>query len=138
MRWLTLILGVLLSGPALADLIIATRTIRPQEILGPSDLLLQEGADQSNVTLENLIGQEARVALYAGRPVRPGDVGPPAVVERNQVVPLIYLRGGLEIMTEGRSLDRAGIGDHVRVMNLASRATVSGRVTASGRILVSQ
>ncbi|KGM89970.1 flagella basal body P-ring formation protein FlgA [Roseovarius mucosus DSM 17069] len=138
MRWLTLILGVLLSGPALADLIIATRTIRPQEILGPSDLLLQEGADQSNVTLEDLIGQEARVALYAGRPVRPGDVGPPAVVERNQVVPLIYLRGGLEIMTEGRSLDRAGIGDHVRVMNLASRATVSGRVTASGRILVSQ
>lgn len=138
MRWLTLILGVLLSGPALADLIIATRTIRPQEILGPSDLLLQEGADQSNVTLEDLIGQEARVALYAGRPVRAGDVGPPAVVERNQVVPLIYLRGGLEIMTEGRSLDRAGIGDHVRVMNLASRATVSGRVTASGRILVSQ
>tara|TARA_R110000851_G_scaffold35762_18_gene93911 strand:+ start:1102 stop:1518 length:417 start_codon:yes stop_codon:yes gene_type:complete len=138
MRWLTLILGMLLSGPALADLIIATRTIRPQEILGPSDLLLQEGADQSNVTLEDLIGQEARVALYAGRPVRAGDVGPPAVVERNQVVPLIYLRGGLEIMTEGRSLDRAGIGDHVRVMNLASRATVSGRVTASGRILVSQ
>lgn len=138
MRWLTLILGVLLSDPALADLIIATRTIRPQEILGPSDLLLQEGADQSNVTLEDLIGQEARVALYAGRPVRAGDVGPPAVVERNQVVSLIYLRGGLEIMTEGRSLDRAGIGDHVRVMNLASRATVSGRVTASGRILVSQ
>ena len=138
MRWLTLILDMLLSGPALADLIIATRTIRPQEILGPSDLLLQEGADQSNVTLEDLIGQEARVALYAGRPVRAGDVGPPAVVERNQVVPLIYLRGGLEIMTEGRSLDRAGIGDHVRVMNLASRATVSGRVTASGRILVSQ
>lgn len=138
MRWFSLILGMLLSGPALADLIIATRTIRPQEILGPSDLLLQEGADQSNVTLEDLIGQEARVALYAGRPVRAGDVGPPAVVERNQVVPLMYMRGGLEIMTEGRSLDRAGIGDHVRVMNLASRATVSGRVTASGRILVSQ
>ncbi|HAW49029.1 MAG TPA: flagella basal body P-ring formation protein FlgA, partial [Roseovarius sp.] len=96
------------------------------------------GTDQSEVTLADLIGQEARVALYEGRPVRPGDVGPPAVIERNQVVPLIYLRGGLEIMTEGRSLDRAGIGDHVRVMNLASRATVSGRVTASGRILVSQ
>jgi flagella basal body P-ring formation protein FlgA len=70
--------------------------------------------------------------------VRTGDVGPPTLVERNQVVPLIYLRGGLEIMTEGRSLDRAGIGDHVRVMNLASRATVSGRVTARGQILVSQ
>ncbi len=138
MRLLSLILGLILGGPALADVIIATRTIRPQEILGPSDLLLQEGTDQSEVTLADLIGQEARVALYAGRPVRPGDVGPPAVIERNQVVPLMYSRGGLEIMTEGRSLDRAGIGDQVRVMNLASRATVSGRVTASGRILVSQ
>lgn len=138
MRLLSLILGLFLGGPALADVIIATRTIRPQEILGPSDLLLQEGTDQSEVTLAELIGQEARVALYAGRPVRPGDVGPPAVIERNQVVPLMYSRGGLEIMTEGRSLDRAGIGDQVRVMNLASRATVSGRVTASGRILVSQ
>ena len=67
-----------------------------------------------------------------------GVVGPPAVSERNHVVPLMYSRGGLEIMPEGRSLDRAGIGDQVRVMNLASRATVSGRVTASGRILVSQ
>lgn len=138
MRVLALSLGMALSGPALADTIVATRTIRPQEILGPSDLLLQEGAGQSDVTLDDLIGQEARVALYPGRPVRAGDVGPLTVVERNQVVPLIYLRGGLEIMTEGRSLDRAGIGDHVRVMNLASRATVSGRVTASGQILVSQ
>lgn len=138
MRVLALSLGMALSGPALADTIVATRMIRPQEIIAPADLLVQEGEGQSDVTLDDLIGQEARVALYPGRPVRKGDVGPPTVVERNQVVPLIYLRGGLEIMTEGRSLDRAGIGDHVRVMNLASRATVSGRVTANGQILVSQ
>ena len=138
MRSLAFMLGIFLSGPALADVILATRTIRPQEILGPADLLLQQGEGHSDVALEDLIGQEARVALYPGRPVRQGDVGPPTVVERNQVVPLIYLRGGLEIMTEGRSLDRAGIGDHVRVMNLASRATVLGRVTANGQILVSQ
>jgi len=138
MRSVAFMLGIFLSGPALADVILATRTIRPQEILGPADLLLQQGEGHSDVTLEDLIGQEARVALYPGRPVRQGDVGPPTVVERNQVVPLIYQRGGLEIMTEGRSLERAGIGDYVRVMNLASRATVSGRVAASGQILVSQ
>ncbi|MFU8776470.1 MAG: flagellar basal body P-ring formation chaperone FlgA [Roseovarius sp.] len=138
MRSLALILGMVISAPALADVIVATRTIRPQEILGAADLLLKKGEGQNDLSLADLIGQEARVALYPGRPVRAGDVGPPTVVERNQVVPLIYLRGGLEIMTEGRSLDRAGIGDHVRVMNLASRATVSGRVTPSGQILVSQ
>ena len=138
MRFLALVLGMATSGPALADVILATRTIRPQEILGPADLSVQVGEVPGDVTLADLIGKEARVTLYPGRPVRAGDVGPPTVVERNQIVPLVYMRGGLEITTEGRALDRAGIGDHVRAMNLASRATVLGRVTATGQILVSR
>lgn len=138
MRLLALVLGMATSGPALADVILATRTIRPQEILGPADLSVQVGEVPGDVTLADLIGKEARVTLYPGRPVRAGDVGPPTVVERNQIVPLVYMRGGLEITTEGRALDRAGIGDHVRAMNLASRATVLGRVTATGQILVSR
>ena len=41
-------------------------------------------------------------------------------------------------MTEGRALARAGAGDYVRVMNLASRATVMGRVLQDGQIEVSR
>jgi flagella basal body P-ring formation protein FlgA len=36
------------------------------------------------------------------------------------------------------ALARAGAGDYVRVMNLSSRVTISGRVTASGLIEVSR
>ena len=50
------------------------------------------------------------MAIYAGRPVRPGDLGPPALVERNQLVPLVYQPGGLAISTEGRALGRGGGG----------------------------
>jgi flagella basal body P-ring formation protein FlgA len=85
-----------------------------------------------------IVGLEARVALYPGRPIRPGDVGLPAVVERNQVVPLIFQRGTLLITAEGRALDRAGPGDVIRVMNVASRTTVSARVGADGAAYVSQ
>jgi flagella basal body P-ring formation protein FlgA len=138
MRHALVFLMVAASGPAVADMIVPTRTIRATEIIGPADVLLKSGDGSGNVTLEELIGKEARVALYPGRAVHAHHVGPPTLVERNQVVPLIYTRGGLRIATEGRALARAGAGEYVRVMNLASRATVTGRVSADGRIEVAK
>ncbi|MEL6958408.1 MAG: flagellar basal body P-ring formation chaperone FlgA, partial [Pseudomonadota bacterium] len=84
------------------------------------------------------VGLEARVALYAGRPIRPGDIGPPAVVERNQIIPLVFANSVITITTEGRALDRAGPGDFIRVMNLSSRITVTARIDATGAAHVSQ
>ena len=138
MRHAVVFLMVMAAGPALADMIVPTRTIRAQEIIGPADVLLKPGDGGGSVTLEELIGKEARVALYPGRAVHAHHVGPPTLVDRNQVVPLIYARGGLRIATEGRALARAGAGDYVRVMNLSSRATVMGRVSADGRIEVAR
>lgn len=138
MRWAWAIC-LCLAGPAAADTVVAACTIRPQTILSAADLSLKPGEVAGGLEDPALIiGMETRVALYAGRPVRAGDVGPPAVIERNQIVPLVFERNGLRISTEGRSLDRAGPGDVVRVMNLSSRSTVSGRVTAEGRVMVSQ
>jgi len=76
------------------------------------------------------------VVLYPGRPILSGDLGAPAVVERNQTVTLIYRQGSLLIATDARALGRAGVGDMLRVMNLASRSTVSGQVDEAGRVIV--
>ena len=84
----------------------------------------------------DLIGLEARVNLYPGRPILTRDVGLPTVVERNAIVPLTFRRGGLVITLEGRALGRAGEGEAVRVMNLSSRSTVTGIATASGAVVV--
>jgi flagella basal body P-ring formation protein FlgA len=130
--------ALLAALPARADRVEPLRVIRPQEIIAPEDVILREAPRQGGLTLDAVIGREARVALYPGRPIREGDIGTPAIIERNQVVPLVYVRGALRIETEGRALSRAGPGDDVRVMNLASRATVTGRVTATGLIEVSQ
>ena len=86
--------------------------------------------------LAEALGQEARVAIYAGRPVRSADLGAPALVERNQMVTLVYMAGGLAISTEGRALARATEGEVIRAINLASRATVSGRVGPDGTVHV--
>lgn len=134
MRWLALLL---LPTAALAESVVATRTIRPQSVVGPEDVTVVEALIPGALDrAEAAYGLEARVAIYAGKPVRPDDLGAPAIVERNQPVGLLFQAGGLVILAEGRALGRGGVGDVIQVMNLSSRATVSGRIGADGRVLV--
>lgn len=138
MRWLAATLLIAAPGGAWADMVLAATTIRAQSIITLQDIVIKPGdAPGVAAIAEEVIGQEARVSLYAGRPVRLSDIGPPAVVTRNQIVPLIFEQNGLRITTEGRSLSRAGAGEYVRVMNLSSRTTVTGLVLPDGRISVS-
>ncbi len=126
-----------LVSPAQADVVLAARTMRPQTIVTAGDLVVKPGQIIGAIVDPRvLIGQETRVAIYAGRPLRPGDVGPPAVITRNQIVPLRFTRGGLTISAEGRALSRASTGDPVRVMNLESRATVWGHAQSDGSVIV--
>lgn len=129
---------VFLAGAANADTLVAARTLPAQTIIGEADLLARDIEVPGSVDDPLLlVGMETRVALYAGRPIRPGDVGYPAIVDRNQIIPLVYDAGGIVIRTEGRSLDRAGPGDIIRIMNLASRNTVSARLGMDGVAYVS-
>lgn len=123
--------------PARADTVYATRTLRPEEVLAPGDVVLRGGVVPGTyAALDEVLGQEARVALYAGRPIRRGDVRPPALVQRNMLVELVFDSGGLEILTEGRALDRGAAGDVIAVMNAGSRTRVFGVVRPDGRVQV--
>lgn len=129
-----LALALMLLPPlARAEVLVAARTIRPHEIIAADDLTTRHIPAAGGLThADQAVGQEARVALYAGRAIRPGDIGPPALIERNQIVPLVFDNGVLRISTEGRALERGGAGDRIRIMNIASRQTVTARVTESG------
>lgn len=132
-----LIVLLLMVGPAMAESLVATRTIRAQTVIGPEDLALVDAALPGALDDPALaIGLEARVAIYAGRPIRSQDLGAPALIDRNQLVQLVFLSGGLAISAEGRALDRGAEGDVVRAMNLGSRTTVQGRVGPDGTIYV--
>lgn len=137
MRPWMFLLAALAAPPVWADTLIATRTIRANTIIAPDDLAYGEVETPGALSRpEDAIGLESRVVLYAGRPIRPGDLGPPTMVERNAIVTLIYRSGGLTISAEGRAMGRAGAGDDLRVLNLMSRVTVTGRVQTDGTVLV--
>ncbi len=134
----TALLVVLLSAlpvPVPAESLVAARTLPARTVVGEGDVVTVDADIPGALrTPDEAAGQETRVAIYAGRPVRATDLGPPALVERNGRALLIYSAGGLLIRAEGRALDRGGEGDPVRAMNLSSRVTVTGIVGADGAI----
>lgn len=125
--------------PAAAEIVVPARTIPAQSVIAPGDLVTSDLVVPGAITDPGqIIGMETRVALYPGRPIVQADLALPATVERNAILPLVYASAGLHIATEGRALDRAGPGDLIRVMNLASRTTVTARIGADGAAYVSQ
>jgi flagella basal body P-ring formation protein FlgA len=132
-----LLVAVLAAGAVLADSVQPVRAIRSKTVLAPEDLtVVAETVPGAVESLEEAVGMETKVALYPGRPILAGQLGAPALVERNAMVRMRYVNGPLTIVTEGRALDRAAAGDAVRVMNLVSRQTVTGTVAADGSIEV--
>lgn len=130
-------LVIAFAAPASAESVVATRMIRAKTLIGPEDVTLVSAELPGALSdPASVLGQEARVSIYAGKPLRPEDVGPPTLVERNQLVTLVYVSGGLAIAAEGRALGRGSIGDELSVMNLQSRNTVKGRVGPDGAVYV--
>lgn len=120
-----------------AETVIANGTIRGQHMIGPNDVTLVDATTPGALDdLALAIGMEARVNLFPGRPIRPGDLRPPAIVERNDIVTLRFQHGGLLVITEGRAMDRAAEGEPLRVLNLSSRNTVTATATAPGLVTV--
>lgn len=127
----------LLPVAAFADIVVPTRTIRAKEIIESTDLQVKSGEAPGAVNDPvDLFGQEAKTALYPGRPILKASVGPPALVDRNDLVTLVFVKGGLSIAVEGRALGRGAAGDRIRVMNLSSRTTVTGKIRPDGQIEV--
>lgn len=121
-----------------AQTVVAAHGIRARSIITSEDLAVLEKNTVGGIAeMADVIGQEARVNLYTGRVIRASEIGTPAILERNQLVIMVYNIGLLSISAEGRVLGRAGVGELVRVMNLDSRLTVTGRVRSDGTIEVS-
>jgi flagella basal body P-ring formation protein FlgA len=123
--------------PALADSVVATRNIRAHSLLSAEDVtLVPMDISQALTDTAFAIGQETRVAIYAGKAILPEQIGAGAIIERNQIVPLSYDAGGLSILTEGRALARGAVGEIIEVMNLTSRARVTGLIGPDGVLRV--
>lgn len=138
-RRLIICLTVLLAGPVMAESLIAARAIVGSSIVGEADIRFARRTIEGALSdPASVVGREARVTIYAGRPIRAGDLRAPALIERNDIVRLRYRSGGLVIEADGRALGRGAAGDRIAVMNLTSRTTLSGLVRKNGYVEVTR
>lgn len=135
MRAVLLMLALAMPLPALAGSLIAARTLPAGTVISAMDL--RAGNDTASKGISDpsrIIGQETRITIYEGRPIQASLLRAPRLVERNQLVQLLFQRGALRIATNARALDEGGEGDLVRAMNLTSKTTVTARVAADGTL----
>lgn len=136
---LTAALATIAPTGAQAASLVAARAIPSGAVISRADLAVSRMSHVGGISdFDDAIGQEAKLTIYPGGAVLAANLRPPALVDRNDLVEMTFNRGPLSIRAEGRALDRGALGERVRVMNLSSRAIVTGVVAAAGAVSVAQ
>jgi flagella basal body P-ring formation protein FlgA len=84
----------------------------------------------------SLIGMAARRSLRPGAPLRAYDVEAPSVIERGEIVSLIFQSGALTLAARARAMEDGAQGDLIRFVNLQSNRTVEAVAEGPGRARV--
>ena len=85
---------------------------------------------------EVLIGQQALRPLEAGKPINKLHVRVAPLISRNQIVTLVYQRGGVQLSGSGQALEDGQLGQSIRIVNPSTRSTLTGTVRAGGQVEV--
>lgn len=120
------------------EYLVTARPLRPGQILGPADLERRSGdltqlGSRALTEIEQALGQHVRFAVAAGQPLRSDMLRMPPAVQQGQTVRIVGVGEGFSIANEGRALNRAAIGETVRV-RLANGQVVSGIARHAGEV----
>jgi flagella basal body P-ring formation protein FlgA len=116
------------------------RALRAGETLKASDVSVERrpktevGLDA--MTAEQAVGLAAKHVLRAGQTLRPGDLVKAQVVQRNEVITLIYQVPGVSLTVRGKATEAGAVGDIINVLNVQSNRSVQGTVTGPGRVTI--
>jgi flagella basal body P-ring formation protein FlgA len=132
-----------LTGRAVetVEAVVVNRPVEHGEVLKASDLSAErkpkaEASGRVISSLDEAIGLAARHALRPGQPLRAADLMKPEIVQRNDVVTIVYQAPGLVLTLRGKAQDSGALGDQVAVLNEQSKRVVQGTIVAPGRVTV--
>lgn len=128
-----------ISGLALLTLPVpvTTRRILPEEIIRAEDVELTDLPWQrvnafAILDPRDLIGMQAKRLIVQGRPVQLQAVTPPIIISRGEEVKIELRHGALQLVTTGKAIGDAHLGQEVRVVNLSSKKTITAIARADG------
>lgn len=119
------------GGGALA----LVRSLRRGDVVRPEDVEVRPDKPVRGQNLTDpahVVGKRATRNVAAGTALSAGDVEEVPGVEKGQPVQLVARVGGITATTTGRALERARIGEGVRVENLGSGRVLQGILREPG------
>ena len=137
--WLGLSLGALAQQDAFPTprIVIYPGDVIHEDMLAemPAEAVL--GIGPFAATRSALIGKMARRTLLPGAAIPLAGVDNPRLVANGAEVKLVFVDGGLTIVTVGAAMQDGAAGDVIKVRNSDSGVTVSGAVQSDGTVRVS-
>lgn len=116
-------------------------TLRNGDIIGALDIDYIElpAFKLSNGTLlkeEDIVNMTPRRVTVAGKPLISNDLEQPRMVERGDVITLVFADGPMQLTVKGKSLQAGAMGDTIRVSNTDSNKNLQGIVTAHREVTI--
>jgi flagella basal body P-ring formation protein FlgA len=111
------------------------RPVARGQIIGPDDILAEERAAPAAAGLAlpgEALGQAARRALPAGRPLAAADLVRPQAIAKGDGVTVTWRSGALNLSLRARALEAGAVGDTISVENPRTRRPLAVRIVAPG------
>lgn len=120
---------------------VLTHDMRPGEVIAKGDFewtdIAADRLGQNILTnTADLVGTTPKRMLRAGQAIRIGDVAPPIVIRKGDLVAMLVSAPGMSLTAQGRALDEGAAGDTIRIMNSSSKRTIEGTVKGPGQVVV--
>lgn len=90
----------------------------------------------SITSMSELVGMIPRRVLKAGEPIRSADLAKPILVEKNQLVSVVYASKGLSLSMRGRAQSNGAMGETIKVQNPQSKRIVEATVSGPQQVTV--
>ncbi|MEZ6038059.1 MAG: flagellar basal body P-ring formation chaperone FlgA [Planctomycetota bacterium] len=119
------------------------RTIAKDSPLGPDNVVLvrEPLAQATGMFLsrpDQILGMNARTNLQPDRLLTLGDIMPPAVIRRGDIVTVVLTKGRVKVTSRAMANEDAPLNERITLTNLTSRGLLTGIVTGPGLVVVPQ
>lgn len=120
---------------------VLARAMNRGEIIDKSDVtMIRLRANRSNRAVvtdkSKLPGMAVQRYLSAGTVIRQNDIDPPLLVQKGELVIVLFNAPGLSLTTQARALENGARGALIRVVNTQTNRILEVNVTAPGRAKV--
>jgi len=123
------------------DMPVLTRAVMPGETIRESDIgwapfPMRQLRSNAIDGIDQLVGRTVRRPLQPGQLLNVVDVKTPLAVKKGAAVAMKLKAGPMQLIAGGRALENGGVGDTIRVMNLASRQTIDAVIVSTDTVEV--